>query len=257
MNFRFGAGVSSCSGGAGASFCADFDRARSPGVADLGRAGSSGMGGAGIAGALGAREGLLFLGAGATATSSEGPALGPLGPAPTRGFSAGAGVGPAEAPELDAVPLVREALLLLVLSTAGVSAGVSAGGATAAGGACLPLNLDLALPLVSAAFAASSRLVNGGGARFSGIGAGSSFGADFAFKSRAAFGAASSAALIFALSVFANLLLILLFTNAVSAFLILPLPDDGGGGPSGGGAIPAGVSGGPGFMCNTNSFFAP
>ena len=45
MNFSFGSGpgVSSCS--AGASFDADFDRARSPGVADFERAGSSGVGG--------------------------------------------------------------------------------------------------------------------------------------------------------------------------------------------------------------------
>jgi hypothetical protein len=34
--------------------------------------------------------------------------------------------------------------------------------------------------------------------------------------------------------------------------LTLPLPG-GGGGPPGGGAIPAGVSGGPGCMCNINS----
>ena len=41
---------------------------------------------------------------------------------------------------------------------------------------------------------------------------------------------------------------------AASDFLILPLPDDGGGLPSGGGAMPAGVSGCGDAMCNTNSF---
>jgi hypothetical protein len=45
--------------------------------------------------------------------------------------------------------------------------------------------------------------------------------------------------------------------DGLSAFLILPLPDCGGGPPPGGGAIPAGTSGGPGMMCKTKSFFAP
>jgi hypothetical protein len=113
--------------------------------------------------------------------------------------------------------------------------------------ALLPLSL-----LVSAAFAAFSRLVNGCGARFSGIGAGSSFGAEFAFKSRAAFSWALS------LSPLALKNLPLTGTpDGFSAFLILPLPDCGGGPPPGGGAIPAGTSGGPGMMCKTNSFFAP
>ena len=44
------------------------------------------------------------------------------------------------------------------------------------------------------------------------------------------------------------------FAFTTPAFtLTLPLPG-GGGGPPGGGAIPAGVSGGPGCMCITNSF---
>jgi hypothetical protein len=126
--------------------------------------------------------------------------------------------------ELDAAPGARDALLLLALACA-VGAAASRFGTEAARG----------------------------GATLSGNGAGFSFGAEFAFASRAAFRLVSSVALIFALSAFANLLLILLSTAAaLSDFLILPLPG-GGGGPPGGGAIPAGVSGGPGCMCITNS----
>ena len=89
--------------------------------------------------------------------------------------------------ELDAAPGVLEALLLLALAfAAGATSGATAAGATA-GCDCLPITFVLFAALASAAFAAFSLLDNGGGARFSGIGAGFSFGAEFAFKSRAAF----------------------------------------------------------------------
>jgi hypothetical protein len=154
--------------------------------------------------------------------------------------------------ELDAAPGVLEALLLLALAfAAGATSGATAAGATA-GCDCLPITFVLFAALASAAFAAFSLLDNGGGARFSGIGAGFSFGAEFAFKSRAAF----RVALTFSPFAFKNLPLTRV-PSASKNFLILPLPDDGGGLPSGGGAIPAGVSGGPGCMCNTSSFFAP
>ena len=248
---NFGAGVSAgcCAAAAAAGAALSFDL-------DLDRAGGSAGTAGGVAEELRPRVDLL-LGAGATTTASEGSALDVeggrfvMGPAPTLGVGAGIGVGPAAAPdELDAAPLVREALLLLTLAAAGATAAGSTAGSTAAD--CLPLNLGRPLALVSAAFAAFARLVNGCGARISGIAAGSSFGAEFAFKSRAAF----RVALRFSPLALKNLPLTGT-TAGFTAFLILPLPDDGGGLPSGAGAMPAGVSGGPGSRCITNSFFAP
>jgi hypothetical protein len=45
----------------------------------------------------------------------------------------------------------------------------------------------------------------------------------------------------------------LILLSTTMGFLILPLPGGGGGPPCGGGAMPAGVSGGPGFRCSINS----
>jgi hypothetical protein len=146
------------------------------------------------------------------------------------------------------VGLVEGSTLLARAAVGSTAAGSTVGSTPV----CLPLNLGRPLALVSAAFAAFSRLVNGCGARISGIAAGSSFGAEFAFRSRAAF----RVALSFSPLALKNLPLTDA-TGPFSDFLILPLPDDGGGLPSGAGAMPAGVSGGPGSMCITNSFFAP
>jgi hypothetical protein len=144
--------------------------------------------------------------------------------------------------------------LLLALAAAGATSGATAAGATAAGTGSrsfvLPFILYLFAFLASAALRAFSFLDNGGGAWFSGSGAGFSFGAEFAFKSRAAF----RVCLTFSAFAFKNLPLTMVPSASLN-FLILPLPDDGGGGPPGGGAMPAGVSGlGGGIMCNTNSF---
>ena len=229
---NFTSGVSAGCSAAAADLALDFDRA----------GGSAGAAG-GEAEELRPRAGLLA--AGATTISSAGSAFAAeggrfaMGPAPTLCDGAGVGVGPDATPdELDAAPLVREALLLLALAGAGATAGASAG--------CLPFNLNFLLALVSAAVAASPCLVAGGGACFSGIGVGFIFGAEFAFRSLAAF----KVALIFSPLALRNLPLTF-GSAAFSAFLILPLPPDGGGLPFGGGAMPAGVSGGPGCMCKT------
>ena len=88
--------------------------------------------------------------------------------------------------ELDDAPGVREALLLLALAFAV---------ATISGTDCLPI----IAPFIGRPFPVDF------GATISGTGAGSSFGADFAFFSRWAFRLVSSDALIFAWSGFANL----------------------------------------------------
>ena len=233
---NFTSGVSAGCSAAAADLALDFDRA----------GGSAGAAG-GEAEELRPRAGLLA--AGATTISSAGSAFAAeggrfaMGPAPTLCDGAGVGVGPDATPdELDAAPLVREALLLLALAGAGATAGATAG----ASAGCLPFNLNFLLALVSAAVAASPCLVAGGGASFSGIGVGFIFGAEFAFRSLAAF----KVALIFSPLALRNLPLTF-GSAAFSAFLILPLPPDGGGLPFGGGAMPAGVSGGPGCMCKT------
>ena len=120
---------------------------------------------------------------------------------------------------------MREALLLLALAFA---AGGGAEGSRLAARA-----FASALGIEAARF----------GASFSGIGVDSIFDRDSAFDSSAAcFILRRCASLNNAGSCFLNLLA-----------LILPLPGGGGGPSCGGGAIPAGVSAGPGFMCSTNS----
>ena len=120
---------------------------------------------------------------------------------------------------------MREALLLLALAFA---AGGGAEGSRLAARA-----FASALGIEAARF----------GASFSGIGADSIFDRDSAFDSSAAcFILRRCASLNNAGSGFLNLLA-----------LILPLPGGGGGPSCGGGAIPAGVSAGPGFMCSIKS----
>ena len=121
---------------------------------------------------------------------------------------------------------MREALLLLALAFA---AGGGAEGSRLAARA-----FASALGIEAARF----------GASFSGIGVDSIFGVELSFFcSRTAFRLSSSAALTFVWSAFKNLLLA----------LILGLLGGGGGPSCGGGAIPAGVSPGPGSMCIINS----
>ena len=177
---NFTSGVSAGCSAAAADLAPDFDRA-----------GGSAGAACGVAEVLRPRAGLLA--AGATTTSSVGSAFAAeggrfaMGPAPTLGVGAGAGVGPDATPdELDAAPLVREALLLLPLGAAG---------ATISGTDCLPI----IAPFIDRPFPVDF------GATISGTGAGSSFGADFAFFSRWAFRLVSSDALTFAWSGFANL----------------------------------------------------
>ena len=120
---------------------------------------------------------------------------------------------------------MREALLLLALAFA---AGGGAEGSRLAARA-----FASALGIEAARF----------GASFSGIGADSIFDRDSAFDSSAAcFILRRCASLNNVGSGFLNLLA-----------LILPLPGGGGGPSCGGGAIPAGVSGGPGCMWSINS----
>jgi hypothetical protein len=120
---------------------------------------------------------------------------------------------------------VREALLLLAL-------------AFAAGGGAEGSRLA-ARAFASALGTEAARF----GASFSGIGVDSIFDRDSAFDSSAAcFILRRCASLNNIGSGFLNLLA-----------LILPLPGGGGGPSCGGGAIPAGVSAGPGFMCSINS----
>ena len=128
---------------------------------------------------------------------------------------------------------MREALLLLALAFA--IGGCADGSRLAA--------------LVSAAAAAKSRFgteAARGGATLSGIGAGFSF--EYAsLTSRAAFKLARIFAILFLVR--ASCLILL---STTTGFLIRPLPGAGGG-PPGGGAMPAGVSGGPDGMCSISS----
>jgi hypothetical protein len=133
--------------------------------------------------------------------------------------------------ELDAAPGVREALLLLALAFA-VAGGVED------------------VRLAALVFAALGTEAARAGVSFSGIGSGSIFDRAPAFASSAAcFPLRRVASLIKFGSGFLNLSVLIL----PLLVLILPLPGGGGGPPPGGGAIPAGVSGGPGCMCNINS----
>jgi hypothetical protein len=128
---------------------------------------------------------------------------------------------------------------------------LSAGGTVVVSAAALD-ELDAApgvreaLLLLALAFSALGTEAARGGVSFSGVGSGSIFDRAPAFASSAAcFPLRRVASLIKFGSGFLNLSVLIL--------LILPLPGGGGGPPPGGGAIPAGVSGGPGCMCNINS----
>ncbi len=260
-DFVCGAGVDAS--GAGAVFDDDAASAALTSF-DLDRAGGSSGTAGGVAEELRPRAGLL-LGAGATTTASGGSAdLEParsffsalltdveagrfgVGPEPTLDAGCGAGVASGAAlDELDAAPGVREALLLLALAFA--VGGCAEGSRLAARG--------FAAALVSAAAAAMFRFGTEGALGTEAARAGSSFGAGFSFCiSREDFRLASSPAVSLRVSFVNPATSFLILLSTMTGFLILPLPGVRGGPPCGGGAMPAGVSPGPGTMCIINSF---